>query len=81
MTKGGGAPPPASKENAMSTYSKERAGTTPPSGSRPANGVKGPKKDSMKIKPSFSTGLPGKSGPNRSAGVPEAKIYADREGL
>lgn len=59
---------------------KEMMGNEPPSGGRPT-GVKGGDGKGMKVKPGFKTGLPGKSGPNRSAGVSKVKQYAQSEGL
>lgn len=48
-------------------------------GPRPMKPGKAP---SMKEKPGFSTGVPGKKQPrDRSGGVKRTKVYADSEGL
>lgn len=59
---------------------KDMMGNAPPSGGRPT-GVKGSKDLGMKVKPGFKTGVPGRTGPDRSAGVKKIKQYADSEGL
>jgi hypothetical protein len=64
----------------MSQFHKEMMDTMPPNGGR-KTGVKGAKKAGMKVKPGFKTGVPGKTGPDRSGGTPKAKVYADSEGL
>lgn len=59
---------------------KEMMGNEPPSGGRDPKSPKG-STPGMRVKPGFSTGLPGKSGPDRSAGVEKVKQYPDSEGL
>ena len=49
--------------------------------SPPSTGVRGPTKDMSNVKPGPAGGLPGKSGPSRSAGVTKAKTFPKSEGI
>lgn len=50
--------------------------------SPPMTGKKPGPKGSMNEKPGFPTfGAPGKTGPDRSAGVKKAKVYPNSDGL
>jgi len=62
----------------FSEFAKDKAragGKSPPKEKSPGG------KGSMNVKTAGWGGLPGKSGPNRSAGVSRAKTYAKSSGL
>lgn len=56
--------------------------TEPQSGGQGARPKKGePQKSSLPMGTARYPGLPGKAGPDRAAGMPEAKIYASAQGI
>jgi hypothetical protein len=50
-------------------------------GPNPGTPAATPGSMAFKERPGFKTGIPGKGGPNRSAGVPRAKTHPSSDGL
>ncbi len=46
-----------------------------------APGTHGGKAPAFKVKPGFNTGVPGKKGPDRSAGVKRARVHVNPDGI